>query len=151
MTRLPLRWCENKLDGIANEMQLTLLRSSFSPIVKEGMDCSAALFMADGVTLAQASAIPIHLATMIPALGAVLEAYPKNTMTDGDVYLLNDPYCGGTHLPDITLFLPGLCRWAGRCVQCDDRSSSRYGWHGARIDSHKCNGKSIRKDCGCRR
>jgi len=103
---ITLEVVRNKLDGIANEMQLTLLRSSFSPIVKEGMDCSAALFMADGVTLAQASAIPIHLATMIPALGAVLEAYPKNTMTDGDVYLLNDPYCGGTHLPDITLFLP---------------------------------------------
>ncbi|MEQ9121043.1 MAG: hydantoinase B/oxoprolinase family protein, partial [Alphaproteobacteria bacterium] len=95
-----------KLDGIANEMQLTLLRSSFSPIVKEGMDCSAALFTADGSTLAQATAIPIHLATMIPALAAVREAFPPETMRAGDVYLLNDPYCGGTHLPDITLFLP---------------------------------------------
>lgn len=95
----------NKLDGIANEMQLTLLRSSFSPIVKEGMDCSAALFTADGTTLAQATAIPIHLATMIPALAAVIETF-GGEMHEGDVYLLNDPYCGGTHLPDITLFLP---------------------------------------------
>jgi N-methylhydantoinase B/oxoprolinase/acetone carboxylase alpha subunit len=103
---ITLEVVRNKLDGIANEMQLTLLRSSFSPIVKEGMDCSAALFTADGTTLAQATAIPIHLATMIPALAAVLETFPITGMAKGDVYLLNDPYCGGTHLPDITLFMP---------------------------------------------
>ena len=51
----------HKLEGIANEMQSTLLRSSFSPIVKEGLDASAGLFTADGSTLAQACAIPIHL------------------------------------------------------------------------------------------
>lgn len=104
----------NKLDGIANEMQLTLLRSSFSPIVKEGMDCSAALFTHDGSTLAQATAIPIHLATMIPALAAVQETFPPETMREGDIYLLNDPYCGGTHLPDITLFLPVFAK--GRII-----------------------------------
>ena len=53
----------NKLDGIANEMELTLLKSSFSPIVKEGLDASASLFTLQGETLAQAVAIPIHLAT----------------------------------------------------------------------------------------
>ena len=57
----------NKLDGIANEMELTLLKSSFSPIVKEGLDASASLFTLQGETLAQAVAIPIHLATLIPA------------------------------------------------------------------------------------
>ena len=71
---ITLEVVRNKLDGIANEMQATLLRSSFSPIVKEGMDCSAALFSTDGVTLAQATAIPIHLATLIPALDAVMQA-----------------------------------------------------------------------------
>jgi N-methylhydantoinase B/oxoprolinase/acetone carboxylase alpha subunit len=96
----------NKLEGIANEMQTTLLRSAFSPIVKEGMDCSAALFTADGQTIAQATAIPIHLATMIPALGAVLATHPVDAMRPGDVYILNDPYSGGSHLPDITLFVP---------------------------------------------
>jgi N-methylhydantoinase B/oxoprolinase/acetone carboxylase alpha subunit len=96
----------NKLEGIANEMQMTLLHSAFSPIVKEGMDCSAALFTADGQTIAQATAIPIHLATMIPALHAVIAKYPVAGMAQGDVYILNDPYCGGTHLPDITLFIP---------------------------------------------
>jgi N-methylhydantoinase B/oxoprolinase/acetone carboxylase alpha subunit len=70
------------------------------------MDCSASLFTADGQTIAQATAIPIHLATMIPALQAVIAKYPVGTMHEGDVYILNDPYCGGTHLPDITLFVP---------------------------------------------
>ena len=59
----------NKLEGIANEMELTLLKSSFSPIVKEGLDTSASLFTVNGETLAQACAIPVHLATLIPALG----------------------------------------------------------------------------------
>jgi N-methylhydantoinase B/oxoprolinase/acetone carboxylase alpha subunit len=103
---ITLEVIRNKLEGIANEMQMTLLHSAFSPIVKEGMDCSAAIFTADGQTMAQATAIPIHLATMIPALHAVLAKYPLATMAPGDVYLLNDPYCGGTHLPDITLFVP---------------------------------------------
>jgi len=96
----------NRLEGIANEMQFTLLHSSFSPIVKEAMDCSAALFTAGGDTIAQATALPIHLATMIPALAAVLKAFPLAEMHEGDVFILNDPYCGGTHLPDITLFMP---------------------------------------------
>jgi N-methylhydantoinase B len=96
----------NRLEGIANEMQFTLLHSSFSPIVKEAMDCSAALFTAGGDTIAQATALPIHLATMIPALAAVLKAFPLAEMGEGDVFILNDPYCGGTHLPDISLFMP---------------------------------------------
>jgi N-methylhydantoinase B len=103
---ITLEVVRNKLEGIANEMQMTLLQSAFSPIVKEGMDCSAAIFTADGQTIAQATAIPIHLATMIPALQAVLAKFPVEGMAEGDVYILNDPYCGGTHLPDITLFIP---------------------------------------------
>jgi N-methylhydantoinase B/oxoprolinase/acetone carboxylase alpha subunit len=96
----------NKLEGIANEMELTLLRSSFSPIVKEGLDTSASLFTVDGETLAQACAIPVHLATLIPALRSMLDRYPLATMQAGDAYILNDPYCGGTHLPDIALMTP---------------------------------------------
>ena len=62
----------NKLDGIANEMELTLLKSSCSPIVKEGLDASASLFTLQGETLAQAVAIPIHLATLIPCIARIL-------------------------------------------------------------------------------
>jgi N-methylhydantoinase B len=96
----------NKLEGIANEMQSTLFRSSFSPIVKEGLDASASLFTLEGETLAQAIAIPIHLATLIPVVRAILDEFPATTMVDGDVYIMNDPYLGGTHLPDIALVMP---------------------------------------------
>lgn len=96
----------NKLEGIANEMQSTLLRSSFSPIVKEGLDASASLFMTNGDTLAQACAVPIHLASLIPIIKTILKTYPLNSMKEGDVYLMNDPYLGGTHLPDIGIIMP---------------------------------------------
>jgi N-methylhydantoinase B/oxoprolinase/acetone carboxylase alpha subunit len=96
----------HKLEGIANEMQSTLLRSSFSPIVKEGLDASASLFTPDGTTLAQSCSIPIHLATLIPAVAEVLKTYPLGSMAEGDAYILNDPYLGGTHLPDIAVIMP---------------------------------------------
>jgi N-methylhydantoinase B len=95
-----------KLDGIAGEMQSTLLRSSFSPIVREGLDASASLFALDGTTLAQSCSIPIHLATLIPAVAKIIETFPVATMQDGDSYVLNDPYLGGTHLPDIAVVQP---------------------------------------------
>jgi N-methylhydantoinase B len=95
-----------KLDGIAGEMQATLLRSSFSPIVKEGLDASASLFALDGTTLAQSCSIPIHLATLIPAVAQIIATFPVAAMRDGDTYVLNDPYCGGTHLPDIAVVQP---------------------------------------------
>ncbi len=96
----------NKLDGIANEMETTLLRSSFSAIVKEGMDASASLFALSGETLAQALAIPIHLATLIPIVRKMLEHFPPEHMREGDIYTMNDPYLGGTHLPDIAIIMP---------------------------------------------
>src|SRR5918998_5344180 len=88
----------HKLEGIANEMQQTLLRSSFSPIVREGLDASASLFTIKGETLAQAVAIPVHLATLIPIVRRILDTFPPATMREGDIYLMNDPYLGGTHL-----------------------------------------------------
>src|SRR5215475_15033713 len=96
----------NKLESIANEMQQTLLRSSFSPIVKEGLDASSSLFTIAGETLAQATAIPIHLATLIPVVAKILETFPVTAMQPGDVYCMNDPYLGGTHLPDVALVQP---------------------------------------------
>ena len=100
----------NKLDGIANEMELTLLKSSFSPIVKEGLDASASLFTLAGETLAQAVAIPIHLATLIPCIARILGEFPLESMCEGDIYCMNDPYLGGTHLPDIAVVMPVFVR-----------------------------------------
>jgi N-methylhydantoinase B len=100
----------NKLDGIANEMELTLLKSSCSPIVKEGLDASASLFTSQGETLAQAVAIPIHLATLIPCIARIVAEFPLETMREGDLYCMNDPYMGGTHLPDIAVIMPVFAR-----------------------------------------
>ena len=107
---ITLEVVRNKLDGIANEMQSTLVRSSFSPIVKEGLDASASLFTLEGETLAQATAIPIHLATLIPVVRTVIGKFPVRTMREGDIYIMNDPYHGGTHLPDIALVMPIFSR-----------------------------------------
>lgn len=104
----------NKLEGIANEMELTLLKSSFSPIVKEGLDTSASLFTIEAETLAQACAIPVHLATLIPTIRSMIARFPLDTMKEGDAFILNDPYCGGTHLPDIAIMTPVFHR--GRII-----------------------------------
>ncbi len=96
----------NKLEGIANEMQFSLLRSAFSPIVKEGLDASASLFTSKGETLAQSISIPIHLGTLIPIVKEILRCNPPTKMKDGDIFIMNDPYLGGTHLPDIAIVMP---------------------------------------------
>ncbi len=96
----------HRLDGITNEMQLTLMRTSFSNIVKEGEDCSSAVFSVDCETISLALAHPIHMSTMIPGLKAILDDFPIAQMEDGDIYAMNDPYCGGTHLPDIIMAKP---------------------------------------------
>lgn len=96
----------NKLDGISNEMHWTLLSSSFSPIVKEGMDASAGLFMANGASLSQAHAIPAHLGALIPCIATILRRFPVAGMRPGDAYCMNDPYDGGAHVPDIALLIP---------------------------------------------
>src|SRR6185312_16081124 len=87
----------NRLTAIADEMELTLLRAAYSAIVKEGLDASAAVFDRHGRVIAQAAAIPIHLGCLIPAVERAMELYPVDGMAPGDVYILNDPYDGGTH------------------------------------------------------
>ncbi len=90
------------LAGIAEEMGAVLIRSSYSSNIKERRDCSAALFDAAGRLVAQAEHIPVHLGAMPEAVAAVMQQEPR----PGDVFVVNDPYSGGTHLPDITLVSP---------------------------------------------
>ncbi|MFI4861685.1 MAG: hydantoinase B/oxoprolinase family protein [Phycisphaerales bacterium JB063] len=89
--------------SIAEEMGERLMRSAFSPNIKERRDFSCALFDADGEMLAQAAHIPVHLGSTPLSVRAVLDAFPPTTMRPGDRFVLNDPYAGGTHLPDITV------------------------------------------------
>ena len=84
---------------IAEEMGAVLVRSALSPNIRERRDASAALFDARGRMIAQAAHIPVHLGAMPEAVSAVLARDPR----PGDVFLLNDPYHGGSHLPDLTL------------------------------------------------
>jgi N-methylhydantoinase B len=89
--------------SVAEEMGMVLRRTSYSPNIKERRDFSCALFDAAGQMIAQAAHIPVHLGAMplsVQAAVAALELGP------GDVAILNDPYRGGTHLPDITLVTP---------------------------------------------
>src|SRR5437899_243048 len=80
-------------------MGAVLVRSAFSANIKERRDCSTALFDAHGRMIAQAEHIPVHLGAMPDAVAAVMRHEPARD----DVWILNDPYTGGTHLPDITL------------------------------------------------
>ncbi len=87
------------LRAVAEEMGAVLIRSAFSANIKERRDCSTALFDHEGRMIVQAEHIPVHLGAMPEAVAAVIELEPA----EGELYILNDPYTGGTHLPDITL------------------------------------------------
>jgi N-methylhydantoinase B len=84
---------------IAEEMGGVLVRTAISPNIRERRDASAALFDAAGRMVAQAAHIPVHLGAMPDAVRAVRARDPR----PGDVFLLNDPFAGGSHLPDLTL------------------------------------------------
>ena len=90
--------------SVAEEMGVTLERTAFSPNIKERLDFSCALFLGDGRMLAQAAHIPVHLGAMPASVQAALAHCAP--FEPGDVIILNDPYLGGTHLPDITLVSP---------------------------------------------
>ncbi|MCP5367520.1 MAG: hydantoinase B/oxoprolinase family protein [Hyphomicrobiales bacterium] len=103
---ITLEIIRNRLETIADAMQNTLLRSAVSVILKEGEDGSSGLITRDGYMMAQARSNPIHLTVMPTAVQAVCEKYPREEMVPGDVFILNDPYNGGTHLPDILMVMP---------------------------------------------
>ncbi len=91
----------------AEEMGVRLMRSAFSPNIKERLDFSCAVFDAEGSMIAQAAHIPVHLGSTPMSVAAAIAACPEALAT-GEMVLLNDPYQGGTHLPDITVVAPCL-------------------------------------------
>lgn len=95
-----------RLDGLAETMQQTLLRCAVSPVVREGADTSCALFSRHGELLALAEAIPLLLGALPGAVGAIVREYPVEEMRAGDIFVTNDPFSGGTHLPDIAVVQP---------------------------------------------
>ncbi|CAI8013521.1 Uncharacterized protein MJ0963 [Geodia barretti] len=91
--------------SVSEEMGVALLRTAYSPNIKERRDFSCAIFDPSGQMVAQAAHQPVHLGAMPASVQAALETYP-GSLRPGDMVILNDPYLGGTHLPDITLVAP---------------------------------------------
>lgn len=100
---IQLELFKNRFASVAEEMGMVLRRTSYSPNIKERLDFSCAIFNAAGEMVAQAAHIPVHLGAM-PI--SVKTAIDRLTIEPGDVIILNDPYHGGSHLPDITVIAP---------------------------------------------
>jgi len=96
---------KNLFSSVAEEMGTVLRKSSYSPNIKERRDFSCALFDAQGQIIAQAAHIPVHLGAMPLSVAAALDRYGTD-LQPGDLIVLNDPFRGGTHLPDITMVSP---------------------------------------------
>ena len=91
----------------AEEMGATLMRTAFSPNIKERADCSTAIFDVAGEVIALAQRVPIHLGSMVGAVAEILKRFPMEEILPGDMFVANDPYNGGgTHLPDINVIAP---------------------------------------------
>lgn len=119
---LRLEVFQHLFSSIAEEMGAALQRSSFSPNIKERRDFSCALFDAEGRTISQAAHIPIHLGSIpLCAQAALAEC----ELAPGDTVVLNDPYRGGTHLPDITLVTPVFIAQAQAGARKSGRKSER--------------------------
>jgi N-methylhydantoinase B len=103
---ITLEVIRNRLDVIAEEMEIVLLKAAHSAIVKEALDATAAVFDARGRTMAQAAAIPAHLGMLVASVRRIVEDFAREAPRPGDVYIVNDPYDGGTHLPDVTILVP---------------------------------------------
>jgi N-methylhydantoinase B len=101
---ITLEVLRHALTAVAEEMNANLIRSAYSPNIKERRDCSSALFDAAGQMIAQAESIPVHLGAMPYSVAAAVRA--AGSFLPGDIVVLNDPYAGGAHLPDITFVAP---------------------------------------------
>lgn len=103
---ITLEVLRHRLDAIADNMEATLIRCAYSSIVKEAGDCSVAIFDVAGNTIAQGLALPVHLGSMPPAVRTMIAKYPPQSLREGDVVIMNDPYAGGQHNPDILILVP---------------------------------------------
>ena len=101
---ITLEVLRNAIAAIADEMNANLVRTSYSPNIKERRDCSSAVFDSLGRMVAQAESIPVHLGAMPYSVEAAIRHV--SSFSPGDIVVLNDPYAGGAHLPDITFVAP---------------------------------------------
>jgi N-methylhydantoinase B len=103
MNSIELSLFQHRLQAVCDEMGAVLRGSAFSPNIKDRLDFSCAVFDAAGALCAQAAHIPVHLGSMAYAMADIVG---RTEWREGDMMILNDPYLGGTHLPDVTLVAP---------------------------------------------
>ena len=126
---------QHRLVGIVDEMGEAMLRTSFSQILNSSRDFSTAITDAKGELVAQAEYIPVHVGAMPSSALATLDAFGDD-LHPGDVFLLNDPYHGGSHLPDLTACLPvfagdRLLFWTLNRAHHSDIGGATYGAYNA--------------------
>ena len=110
--------------SVAEEMGVSLRRSAFSPNIKERRDYSCAVFNRDGVLIAQGDHMPVHLGSMPMSVRAALDTV---RLDPGDIVVLNDPYAGGTHLPDVTMVAAVFSEGAGGRRGEGETATARHG------------------------
>jgi N-methylhydantoinase B len=98
----------SELQAVADQVAIRFARSSLSPVIREYLDFSTAICMPDGRMLAQGFSLPLHLGAVPRAMEATLDRFPEG-LAPGDLVVLNDPYAGGMHLPDIFAIAPAFC------------------------------------------
>ena len=111
MNAIELSIFVSRMEAVCEEMGVVLKRTAFSPNIKDRLDFSCALFDAHGELCAQAAHIPVHLGSMAYAMADIVSRFDWH---EGDMVILNDPFLGGTHLPDVTLIAPVFHQ--GRCL-----------------------------------
>jgi len=110
---------KNRFSSISEEMGVTLHRTAFSPNIKERRDLSCAIFDHKGEMIAQAAHIPVHLGSMPMSVKSAINSIP---FEEGDMVILNDPFKGGTHLPDITIVAPVFASGEKPCFYVANRA-----------------------------
>jgi N-methylhydantoinase B len=103
MDAIALEVLRHALAAVAEEMNADLIRTAYSPNINERRDCSSAVFDRAGNMIAQAESIPVHLGAMPCSVASAIE---EVAFASGDIVVVNDPYAGGAHLPDITFVAP---------------------------------------------
>jgi N-methylhydantoinase B len=101
-----LEIARHRLESIAEEVGAALVRTAYSPNIKDRRDCSAGVYTPAGELVAQAEHIPLHLGLMPEVVRAVLAEVPLARLGPGDAIVTNDPFIGGSHLPDLCVISP---------------------------------------------
>lgn len=135
---ITLNLIKNLLESTVDEMALTIVRTAYSSNLKNSMDFSTGFCSRQGELIAQGLCLPLHLGSLPDGMDAILKKY-DGKIYPGDVFILNDPYEGGTHLPDIYIIKLSAQRNSGE--SCDACAGRRQRLD--RISSGKCSVRRV--------